>query len=211
MIARLLSPLTAMILALLLAAAVGPGMYYFHAQAMIGSIVAAHRTRAAATAAAHAAQKVQGWDFWTVEMESLAGDLKEEKARLQQKQDALDRQNARLAAERQELDRVRADLTRMQKDLDSRVIAVHTDEVKNLRSLAQTYATLKPEAAVAILKELDDATAVKILSLMKPDVTGPIFETMTATPDGSGGTLARRAAQLSDKIRLMKSGVVAGP
>ena len=45
---------------------------------------------------------------------------------------------------------------------------------------------------------------VKILSLMKPDIVAPIFEQMsrTATADG---TLARRAAGLSDRLRLVKA------
>jgi hypothetical protein len=51
---------------------------------------------------------------------------------------------------------------------------------------------------------MDDSTAVKILSLMKPDVVGPIFEEMSRAA-GTDTTLARRAAMLSEKLRLMKS------
>lgn len=47
-------------------------------------------------------------------------------------------------------------------------------------------------------------TAVKILSLMKPDVVGPIFEEMSKTT-GTDGPLARRAAILSEKLRLVKA------
>ena len=50
------------------------------------------------------------------------------------------------------------------------------------------------------MHELDDATAVKILSLMKADVVGPIFEAMARDP-----VSAKRAAQRSDKLRLMKA------
>jgi len=57
---------------------------------------------------------------------------------------------------------------------------------------------------------MDDTTVVKILSLMKPDVVGPIFEEMANTANGDG-TLAQHAAVLSDKLRLMKSGVNPGP
>jgi hypothetical protein len=51
---------------------------------------------------------------------------------------------------------------------------------------------------------MDDTTVVKILSLMKSDVVGPIFEEMAGT-NGPEGTLAKRAAALSDKLRLMKA------
>ena len=47
-------------------------------------------------------------------------------------------------------------------------------------------------------------TTVKILSLMKPDVVGALFEEMSRTPDNDG-TLARRAALLTEKLRLMKA------
>jgi len=101
----------------------------------------------------------------------------------------------------------------MRREIDDRVVAIRSDEAKNLRSLSQTYTNLSPHAVVIIFRETDDATAVKILSLMKPEVVGPIFEDM-ARSSLIDGTLARRAATLSDKLRLMKSGVLpptAGP
>ena len=53
-------------------------------------------------------------------------------------------------------------------------------------------------------------TVVKILSLMKADVVAPIFEEMSKTSDREG-VLARRAAILSEKLRLMKSSKSATP
>src|SRR5204863_1646263 len=92
----------------------------------------------------------------------------------------------------------------LRKQIADRVIEISTDEAKNIRTLSQTYANLSPRAAVAIIRELDDTTAVKILSLMKPDVVGPIFEEMSKTA-AADGLLARRAALLSEKLRLMKA------
>ena len=51
---------------------------------------------------------------------------------------------------------------------------------------------------------MDDVMVVKILSMMKPDVVAPIFEEMSRTI-GADGTLARRAALLSDRLRLIRS------
>ena len=90
------------------------------------------------------------------------------------------------------------------RSLSALVIEITADESKNLKSLAATYASLSPPAAVAILREMDDTTVVKILSLMKSDVVAPIFEQMAVTP-GPDGTLAKRAGALSEKLRLMKS------
>ena len=69
--------------------------------------------------------------------------------------------------------------------------------------MSQTVLSAR-EGRVAILREMDDTTVVKLLSLMKSDAVGPIFEEMTKTSSPEG-TLARRAAVLSEKLRLMKS------
>jgi len=209
MISRIVSPAAAMLLALPLAVAVGPAWFWLKTDKLVAEVLIARQAKAKDAAAVVGARKAQGWDFWTIEMENLAAELKEEKLKLRKESDQLDQRAARLGAERQELDRIRQDIEGMRREIDERVITIRVDEAKNLRGLAQTYATLSPAAAVAILKEMDDSTVVKILSLMKADVTGPIFEAMAATPDGAPGgvTLAKRAALLSEKIRLMKSGV----
>lgn len=159
---------------------------------------------AAAAAPATDFEKSKGWDFWTIEIDNLASELKGEKERLRLVQEQVDQRAARVEAEERELERVRADLERMRADISQRVIEIDADEAKNLRSLAQTYSALSPRAAVAILREMDDVTVVKILALMKSDVVGPIFEEMSRTPDGTG-TLARRAALLSERLRMMRA------
>lgn len=148
--------------------------------------------------------KAQGWDFWTIEIDGLSSELKEERARLRQQAELLNQRAARLSAEQQELAKIRADIEAMRAEIARKVIEIKADESKNLRSLAQTYSSLTPKGAVAILREMDDTTVVKILSLMKSDSVGPIFEEMVKTA-GPEGTLARRAATLSEKLRLMKS------
>ena len=118
--------------------------------------------------------------------------------------DLLDQRAARLAADQAELAKVRAAIEQMRREIGDRLIEVKADESKNLRTLSQTYGNLTPKAAVAIIKELDDLTVVKILSLMKPDVVAPIFEEMSSSA-GPDGPLAKRAATLSEKLRLMKA------
>lgn len=148
--------------------------------------------------------KQKGWDFWTIEIDNLSNELKEERARLRKKSESLDQREARLAAEEKEFARLRADVDTLRKQIGEKVVEIGADEAKNIRSLAQTYANLTPRGAVAILRELDDGTAVKILALMKPDIVGAIFEEMSHT-GGPEAPLARRAALLSEKLRLMKS------
>jgi flagellar motility protein MotE (MotC chaperone) len=149
-------------------------------------------------------KKAQGWDFWTIEIDNLASELKEEKGRQHKQAELLDQRAARLDAEQQELEKLRTNIETMRKEIGDKVIEMRADETKNLRALAQTYTNLTPKAAVAIIREMDDNTVVKILSFMKPDVIAPIFEEMSRTSD-KDGLLARRVAVLSEKLRLLKS------
>lgn len=191
-------PLLAAFLALV--AGVAAGVFWFW-QAAEKLVDAAAAKRAASPMAR---QKAQGWDFWTIEIDNLASELKGEKDRLRKAMEQVDQRTARLNAEQRELEKLRAEIERMRREIGDKVIEINADEARNLRSLAQTYSALSPRAAVAILRELDDITVVKILSLMKPDVVSPIFEEMSRTPEGET-TLAKRAAVLSEKLRLMKS------
>ncbi|WP_415908185.1 MotE family protein [Oleiharenicola sp. Vm1] len=191
------SPAFVATLGLVFGLAAGLGWFW-----RVGDLLVTHALTTRVSAAKQ--QKAQGWDFWTIEIDNLASELKGEKERLRKQTEQLDLRAARLDAEQQELDKVRGELERMRKEISQRVIEIGTDEAKNLKTLATTYSNLSPRAAVAIIKELDDNTAVKILSLMKPDTVSPIFEEMSRTA-AVDGTLARRVAVLSEKLRLMKS------
>ncbi|MBI2516378.1 MAG: hypothetical protein HYV95_05625 [Opitutae bacterium] len=191
------SPSLVAVLGVLAGVAVGLGWFW-----RVGEILVTQAVAARVVAAKE--KKTQGWDFWTIEIDNLASELKEEKGRLKKQSEALDQRAVRLTAEQQELEKLRSSIEAMRKEIGEKVIEINADEVKNLRALAQTYTNLTPRAAVAIIREMDDTTVVKILSLMKPDVVAPIFEEMSKTPDKEG-LLARRAATLSEKLRLMKA------
>jgi hypothetical protein len=145
----------------------------------------------------------RGWDFWTIEIENLSTELKDERARLRQQSEQLDQRAARVEAEARELSRMRAEIEALRGQMSNRLIEMKEDEVKNLRTLAQTYTNLTPRASVAIIRELDDVTAVK------PDVVAPIFEEMSRAAGGDT-SLTRRAAVLSNQLRLMKAAGKAG-
>ena len=148
--------------------------------------------------------KQKGWDFWTIEVENLAKELKAEREKQRKLGEAIEQRSARVAAEEKELAKTRAEVEGLRRQISERILEISADEAKNLRTLASTYSGLTPKAAVAILKEMDDGTVVKILSLMKPDVITPIFEEMSrgGSPESP---LAKRAATISEKIRLMKA------
>lgn len=193
------NPFVTATLGLLLSVGLGVFTFWRAAQPLVAQLVEAREKAAAAVP-----KKEKGWDFWTIEIENLSNELKEERARLAKQADLLDQREARIAAEQKELATMRGEIEGLRNEIAEKVVAIRTDEAKNIRSLAQTYASLTPRAAVAILREMDDVTAVKILFLMKPDTVGPIFEEMSKTSGSDGTPLARRAAILSEKLRLMK-------
>jgi flagellar motility protein MotE (MotC chaperone) len=199
MIAKLQSPFLAAGFSFMLSVAVGVALSW----RALGTLFQ-QAALAAQVAKEPSEMKKKGWDFWTIEIENLSNELKEERIRLKKQSEALDQRAARLAAEEKELAKLRADVEGVRKEIADKVVEISADEMKNIRSLSQTYANLSPRAAVAIIRELDDTTAVKILSLMKADVVGPIFEEMSK-PVGNDATLAKRAALLSEKLRLMKA------
>jgi flagellar motility protein MotE (MotC chaperone) len=197
MISKLQNPIITAVLSLALSVALGCALCWRAAGPYIQLAIASR-------AKAVPSKKENGWDFWTIEIENLSNDLKEERARLRNQSELLDQRAARLDAEEKELGNARTSIEALKRQIDDKVTEVSADEAKNIRTLAQTYTNLSPRGVVAIFKELDDVTAVKILSQMKPDVVGPIFEEMSRSTDGDS-QLARRAAVLSEKLRLMKS------
>jgi len=149
-------------------------------------------------------ERERGWNFWTIEIENLANELKGERERQRKLAEQLEHRETQMAAERQELNKIRTDIEGLRQEIATKVVEINADEMKNVRALAQTYTSLTPRAAVAIIKEMDDAMVVKILSMMKPDVVAPIFEEMSRTA-GNDGPMARRVALLSDRLRLVKA------
>jgi flagellar motility protein MotE (MotC chaperone) len=197
MITKLQSPWVAAVAGLVLSTAVGV-IHLWRS----GEVLLAH----AAVPAEQPAEleTSRGWDFWTIEIENLSNELRGERERQRKLADELEQRAARVAAEELQLAKVREELEAIRSDLSAKIVEMTVEETRNLKALAQTYSNLTPRAAVAIFRELDDVMAVKILSLMKPDVVGPIFEEMSRTP-GDDGTLATRAAALSNRLRLIKA------
>lgn len=188
------------ILALGLILGVGTGVGWFWKIA-VPLVKAAREAKALATVAG---KPDAPWDFWTIEIADVANELKEARLALKKREEELAAREARLAAERQELTKQRQELESVRAEIGSRVIEIQADELKNLKSLCNLYSNLTPKATLTIFKEMDDVTVVKLLALMKSDVQGPLFEEMgrQAATDPS---VAKKAATLSEKLRLYKS------
>lgn len=145
------------------------------------------------------------WSFKTEAVDLLITELQAERAKL-----TIDRKDfvalqSQTAAERAELDKVRAEIKGLRAEIDLRVVEIEEREVKNLKTLAQTYAAMNPAQVVVIFRELEENMVVKVLAMMKATVVGPILGEMAKAPDRpSSEGMAKRAARITDKLRLLK-------
>ena len=146
------------------------------------------------------------FSFHTNELVEMVEDLKKQKQKILEEQKDVKALAARTMADRQEVEKIRQEIKDLRSDLDKRVVEVQQEEVKNLDSLASTYTAMPPGAAVAIFREMEEDQVVKILAAMKSKAVASILSEMGRTVDKAGEeSVARRAARITDKLRLMKN------
>lgn len=149
------------------------------------------------------------WTFKADDVDAMVREVAAERRKLDARAANLDKQQAQLEAEKAEIEKRRDEVKTLRDQIAKALPEVQEIEAKNLKTLAQTYSTMTPQAVVAILRESDETTAVKILSFMKTDKVGAILQEMTraqaASNDATGDTMPKRAARISDKLRLLKT------
>jgi flagellar motility protein MotE (MotC chaperone) len=198
---KLTSPLVIVLLGLIVG--VGTSLAFFW-QASV-PLIAASKALKAKQAKAHKSVKPEApWDFWTIEIEELANELRDMKAVMRKKEEEVLAREQRFAAEKAELNKQRQQIEALRDEIARKIIEVQGDEAKSLKSLANTYSAMTPKALIPILREMDDTTVVKIFSLMKTEVVSAIFEEF-GRQAATDTVLARRVAVISDKFRLLKT------
>ncbi|RRJ98030.1 hypothetical protein Ga0100231_006350 [Opitutaceae bacterium TAV4] len=199
------SPLVVVLLGVVPGLLAGLGLFWIKIQPILieaRAIRAAWLAEQAASLAKPRPEKP--WDFWTIEIDNLSSELKDARALLTKREQELTLREERLNARAAELDQARVELEALRDEIGSRLTEIEGEEMKNLKSLAQTYSNLSPKAAVAIMQKLDDDMTARLLSLMKADATGAIFEEM-AQAAITDPNMAKRAAGLSERLRVIKS------
>jgi flagellar motility protein MotE (MotC chaperone) len=143
------------------------------------------------------------WSFKDTDIEKYISELRDERKKFESREADLEKTAAQVAAQRAELIKVQNDIKASREQFNAAIADIQEGELKNLRSLANTYANMAPPAAVNILAQMDETMVVKILALMKTDKVAGIFQEMgnSRNPDSD---MAKRAARLSDRLRLVK-------
>ena len=139
------------------------------------------------------------WEFSNPEVGRLIAELKKEKENLGSRAKQLDELEARLAAERAEINVVTQAVHQMQVEFDRNLLRVQGEEQANLKRLAKTYATMSPEGAARIFKEMEEAQVVKIMIFMKEKETAAILESLAQL----GEAEVKRVALISERLRTV--------
>ena len=92
------------------------------------------------------------WDFWTVEIDKLSGELEAKLKNLADREADLIAREARMTAAMEELKQARAEIDALRDQLTKHVGQLKESEMKNIRSLAATYADMKPKAAIPLMR-----------------------------------------------------------
>lgn len=144
-----------------------------------------------------------GWNFSSDDLKRLKSELDKRVAKIAEREANFVTYEARLQSDRIEIEEIKAEVERMRDKLMKDIVEVEAWEGKNLKTLADTYGNLDPEATVSIFKELDDTTVAKILRFMKPATIGDILQEM-AQQGGGNEAMIKRAAKLSNILRLSR-------
>ena len=139
------------------------------------------------------------WDFFNPEVDRLVKELAQEKKALAQREQQLNELSTRLEAERAEITTVTQAVHRMQQEFDRGVLRIREEETANLKKLAKVYATMSPEGAIPILKQMEDEQIVKFMVFMKDGETAPLLEGLAR----QGEPDAKRAAAISERLRTV--------
>ncbi len=137
------------------------------------------------------------WDFVNPDLDRLIAELKEQKTAVAQREQQLNQLAERLEAERAELDLITQAVSRTRDEFEKKLTQVREEEVANLKRLAKMYASMSPEGAAGIIKQMDDEQALKFMVFMKDAEAGPILEALSKLSEAD----AKRAASLTDRLR----------
>lgn len=143
------------------------------------------------------------------EIAKMLNEIEAEKQKYAKRNELLDLREKTLESMRADMDMERKELEALRLELNKSLDSVTTQKValtketiqideaesKNIKKLASVYGGMKPEKAAMIIKEMDEETAVKLLTMMDGKNSGRILETFDP----------ELAVKLSEKLKLLRS------
>ena len=155
----------------------------------------------------YSAEDDPSWRFRNPEFDQWVSQIKSEKENLDLREERLNELQTRLNAELQEVSTVTQTVNQLQANFDKNVIQFKAVEADNVKHQVKLMSAMSPAGATAMLNEMPDDEAVKILFAMKNDVASLILDTMSK----SGKPQAKRAAGLTERLRQVLPAAPAKP
>ena len=141
------------------------------------------------------------WRFRNPEFNQWVAQIQSEKQNLDLREQQLNELQTRLNAELQEISAVTQTVVQLQGSFDQNVVRFKAQEIDNVKHQAKLIAAMSPEGATAMLNEMPDDDAVKILFTMKTDEASLILDALSK----KGEPQAKRAAQLTQRLQQVLS------
>jgi flagellar motility protein MotE (MotC chaperone) len=137
------------------------------------------------------------WRFRNPEFNQWVAQIQSQKQGLDEREQRLNELQTRLNAELLEISTVTQTVAELQSNFDRNVIRFKAQEPDNIKRQAKLMSAMSPEGAIALLNQMPDDDAVKILFTMKTDEASLLLDALSK----QGETQARRAAQLTQKLQ----------
>ena len=145
----------------------------------------------------YSAENDPSWKFRNPEFDQWVAQIKNEKESLDAREQRLNELQTRLNVELQEISTVTQAVSQLQMTFDQNVIRFKAQEVDNIRHQAKLLSDMSPVGAVAMLQQMPDDEAVRILFTMKSDAASPILDAWS-----KGDKIeSKHAAVLTEKLR----------
>ena len=137
------------------------------------------------------------WKFRNPDIDQWVSQIKSERDALAVREQQLKDWELRLTTESREIAAVTQAVTRTEEEFNRRVLLFTDQQKDNVKKQIKVISGMTPDGAAAMLNEMPDGDAARLLYALKPDVSGPILDAMSKT----SGTAAKRAATLTQRIK----------
>ncbi|MBC8095356.1 MAG: hypothetical protein H7Y43_06065 [Akkermansiaceae bacterium] len=137
------------------------------------------------------------WKFKNPEIDQWMAELKREKEALESREQQLQELALRLETERKEFMTVTQTVYQLQAEFDRNIIRIKDQEVDNIKRQAKVFSNMSSDTVAALVGEMVEDDAVRILYVMKPDEVSAILESLGKL----GKVESKRAASITEKLR----------
>lgn len=123
--------------------------------------------------------KLKVWDKQVKDFAGLLAQLKSTKDQQEIREQQLNAFEDQLKNEREALNVLKQSIEILQAELERRLVKVQESEVKNLKTLAESYTNMTPESVAKIFEESEETSVIKIMHFLPPETLGAILQVMS--------------------------------